>query len=130
MSSVRRSRSGGSTAMMASGSRITTVPTKVSGRSGNGGSLPVYRAHGTTGLCQRLPTDALLWRAGDQDVCQAEGRDSGRLGESPRLREGGHQDYRPSDLPPTVSAEHGARPVALSALPSGDGGLEDMAPPI
>src|SRR5713101_5291997 len=39
-------------------------------------------------------------------------------------------DHRPPDLPPTVSAEHGARPLALSALPSRDGGMEDMAPEI
>jgi len=81
-------------------------------------------------LSQRLSTDSLLWRAGDQDVCQTAGRDSGRFGESARLRQRGDQDYRPPDLSPTVSAEHGAGPVALSALPSGDGSVEDLAPQI
>ena len=37
-----------------------------------------------------------------------QGHDSGRLGEGPRLRQGSDQDHRPPDLPPTLSAEHGA----------------------
>jgi len=41
----------------------------------------LYRPHGTACVSERLPTHPVLWRASDQDVCQAEGADSEGLGE-------------------------------------------------
>src|SRR2546430_286809 len=90
----------------------TTVKSTFVSSSPHSSVRHIGATHGT----QRVQAHPVLRGASDQDVCQDQGPDSRGLGQGGGRGQGRGADHRSADLPATLRAEHGARPVGLSAL--------------